>query len=298
MSIDSILLKTLENKFSQKGDTFRLRHEFKMNGDICTDRNKGPALTVTRDTGGWVWCCHRCSESGFIGDKFVNPDMTLKRIENIKVEKPKEEYMVKLPDDYNSMIRDKSHVIKKEIPFEAYSWLWKYGITEQDMLDYGFGWSDKHKMVILPLPSTDNRVLNGWIGRNVMDSDQKYHIQKPKGADRLYFSPACVDTESGNYNEKIILVEDCLSAIKVHKATGTKVIALLTTSVDEDLTLKLKKDDVYIWLDADALAKSVAMVTRFRQLGIKAKHIYTAKDPKCYNVVAINEIWKESIKCQ
>lgn len=293
MSIDTILLKTLESRFNQKGDTFRLKHEFKMNGDVCTDKSKGPAMTVTRDTGGWVWHCHRCNESGFIGDKFVNPNMTLKKIENIKTEKPKEEYIVKLPDDYNSMIRDKDHVIKKEIPFEAYSWLWKYGITEQDMLDYGFGWSDKYKMVILPLPSTDKRVLRGWIGRNVMDNDQKYHIQKPKGSDRLYFSPS---TEHGKFKEQVILVEDCLSAIKVYKAIKTKVIALLTTSIDEDLILKLKEDDVYIWLDADALAKSVAMVTRLRQLGIKAKHIYTAKDPKCYNVVAIKELWKECIE--
>ena len=295
MSIDATILKAMGDKFSTKGDSFRLKHEFKMDGSICTEPHKDPALTVTRDTDGWLWCCHRCNESGYVGDRFVNPDHTLKKLEYIKDPPvPKETYMVKLPDDYIGLVND-NLTLNETVPFEAHSWLWKYNITEKDMKDFGFGWSTIYQMVILPLHSTDPRVLKGWIGRRIFASDiiskqNKYHIQKPKGnKDRLYFTIKGKD-------DQIILVEDCISAIRVGKSTGITTTALLTTSIDEDMTRRLRGREVYIWLDADALAKSVAMVTRFRQFGIEAKHIYTSKDPKCYNSVAIKELWKEYIK--
>jgi len=284
----SIIFKALEDRFSQKGDSFKMKHEFKMNGEVCTDDSKGPAMSVTRDTTGWVWHCHRCKESGFIGDKFVNPVNTLKKL-NQKPSLPKETYIVKLPDDFIPLVNNHL-ILNKNIPFESHSWLWHYNITEKDMFDFGFGWSEKCQMVILPLYSSDIRVLNGWIGRKVLKKDEgnKYHIQKPKGnKERLYF------IVEGEDDGQIIIVEDCLSAIRVNRSTGITTIALLTTSIDEDMTRKLRGKEVYIWLDADALAKSVAMVTRFRQLGIKAKHIYTSKDPKCYNNVAIKELWNQ-----
>ena len=296
MSIDAIVLRAMETKCITKGQSFRMKHEFKMDGSVCTESHKDPAMTITRDTGGWVWHCHRCNESGYVGDKFVNPDSTLQKLDQIKdTIVPKVTYIVRLPDDFVPLVNDKlEHT--EGIPFEAHSWLWKYNITEKDMKDFGFGWSTIYNMVILPLKSSDSRVLNGWIGRRIFASDVlsekgKYHIQKPKGnKDRLYF------TIKGKENKKIILVEDCISAIRVNKSTEITTTALLTTSIDEDMTRRLRGREVYIWLDADALAKSVAMVTRFRQLGIEAKHIYTAKDPKCYNSVAIKELWKECIK--
>ena len=292
MSIKTIILKAVKSKFNTKGDSFRIKHEFKMDGSICTEAHKDPALTVTRDTNGWVWHCHRCSESGFIGDMFVDSETTLKKLDQIKEKGfiPKVTYICKLPDDFTPLVNENHTLNNDNVPFEAHSWLWKYNITEADMCEFGFGWSEKCQMVILPFYSSDKRVLRGWIGRKIMDtSSSKYHIQKPKGnKDRLYFT---VDGAKG----KTILVEDCISAIRVNKAIGVTTVALLTTSIDESLTRKLRGEEVYIWLDADALAKSVAMVTRLRQLGINAKHIYTSKDPKCYNSVAIKELWKECI---
>ena len=295
MDIKTVIIKAIGSKFNTKGDSFRIKHEFKMDGSICTEDHKDPALTVTRDTGGWGWHCHRCSESGYIGDMFIDSATTLKKIDQIKDPPiPKVTYIVKLPDDFIPLVNE-NLVHSEPVPFEAYSWLWKYNITEKDMHEFGFGWSTKCQMVILPLYSSDNRVLRGWIGRRIFASDVlsekgKYHVQKPKGnKDRLYFT---VDGSEG----KTILVEDCISAIRVNKSTGVTTTALLTTSIDESMTRKLRGEEVYIWLDANVLAKSVAMVARFRQLGINAKHIYTAKDPKCYNSVAIKEIWKESIK--
>ena len=295
MSIETIVLNAVKDKFNKKGDSFRMKHNFKMNGEVCTEPHKDPALCITRDTEGWVWHCHRCHESGFIGDRYINPDSTLKKIEYLKEKKPelpKETYMVQLPDDCTPLA-DYNYSPAKGIPFEAPHWLWKYNITERNMFDFDMCWSPKYEMVIIPLYSSDKRVLQGWVGRRIpqKDGQKKYHIQKPKGnKDRTYF------IIPGRGGTEVILVEDCLSAIRVHDATGLTTTALLTTSIDEDMTRRLQGKKVYVWLDADVLAKSVAMVSRFRQLGIEAKHIYTSKDPKCYNSVAIKEIWNDCNK--
>jgi hypothetical protein len=296
MSIETVVLRAVEKKFNKKGDSFRMKHEFKMDGSICTESHKDPALCITRETEGWVWHCHRCHESGFIGDRYVNPDSTVNKVKQLKEkepELPKESYIVKLPADFTP-IADYNGQLTDGIPFEAQKWLWQYSITEKDMFDFEFGWSPKYKMVILPLYSSDKRAFKGWIGRRVLDSEsKKYHIQKPKGnKDRIYFT---VGGGSGA-GTKVILVEDCISAIRVNSSLKITTTALLTTSINEALTRKLQGKEVYVWLDADVLAKSVAMVSRLRQFGIEAKHIYTSKDPKCYNSVAIKEIWNESNK--
>ena len=288
MSIETIILKAMESKFNTKGDSFRIKHEFKMNGAVCTESHKDPALVVTRDKNGWVWHCHRCAERGYIGDKYVSPDATYHKLRNLKEEElPKKSYVVKLPDDFVPLT-DYNYLLDPDVPFEAHSWLWKYNITEKNMFDFELGWSNKYKMVIVPLYNYLSR-LEGWIGRRVFDSkNKKYHIQKATGSKRMYF------TTGKNTAPTVVLVEDFLSAIRVYKATGVATTALLTTSIDEDLTRQLHGKEVYIWLDADALAKSVAMVARFRQLGIEAKHIYTTKDPKCYNDIAIKDLWRKA----
>ena len=293
MSIETIVLNAVKDKFNKKGDPFRMKHDLKMDGSVCTENHKSPALVITRDTSGWKWHCHRCSESGFIGDKFVNPDATVSKVKQIqKPETPHETYIVTLPHDFIPLVEkcgDQSYYIP-EVPFEAHSWLWNYNILGDKMEEFGFGWSQMYQMVILPLYSSDPRVLNGWIGRRILDKTKgKYHIQKPKGSlERLYFT-----VNSGTI--QTILVEDCVSAIRVNDATGITTTALLTTSIDEDLTRKLQGKEVYVWLDADALSKSVKMVSRLRAFGIKTKHIYTSKDPKCYNNVAIKGLWNDVI---
>jgi len=291
MCIENVVLRAMGNKCTKKGDSFRMKHEFKMNGSVCTESHKDPALVITRDTSGWVWHCHRCHESGFIGDRYVDPESTVNKVKQITEteELPQATYIVKLPDDFVPLVEKVSEggYYVPEVPFEAHDWLWQYNINEKEMLKFGFGWSNKYKMVILPLYSDDGQTFEGWLGRRVLDKmKNKYHIQKSKGnPNRLYF------TIKGS-GSSVILVEDCLSAIRVNDSLNVTTIALLTTSIDETLINKLRGKEVYVWLDADALSNSVAMVSRLRQLGIQTKHIHTTKDPKCYNNVAIKEIIK------
>ena len=89
----------------------------------------------------------------------------------------------------------------------------------------------------------------------------------------------------------VIVVEDCLSAIRVNDATGVTTLALLTTSIDNDLMRWFRGRHIYLWLDADALAKSIKYVQRMRALSIAAHHLHTPKDPKAYNSLFLTDLW-------
>jgi hypothetical protein len=289
------VIKTLKGLFPEVGATFKIKHEYKMNGDICSDNGKTPAMAVTRDTGGWKWFCHRCKESGFIGDTYNSPLDTTKKITTLgkEVDNSQSNIIPSFPPDFTPMINHNG-CTNVNVPFEAYSWLWKYGLKDEDLFEFGFGWSQKYKRVILPIFTRGNfGTLLGWVGRNVLDKEKaKYYIQKPKKSDRIYFTLE----GSADDDDKVILVEDCLSAIKLNKYLNVKTIALLTTSIDNNLINKLKGNKVFVWLDSDVLSQSVAMVSRLRQLGVSAYHIYTTNDPKCHNQTAMGSIWKESLK--
>lgn len=51
------------NKECAIGSTFKLNHEYKDTGEICS-KHKSNALAVTRTDWGWTWYCHRCGSKG------------------------------------------------------------------------------------------------------------------------------------------------------------------------------------------------------------------------------------------
>lgn len=100
------------------------------------------------------------------------------------------------------------------------------------------------------------------------------------GTDSLYryYSP-----ENSQKSERIVLVEDCLSAIAV-ASHGFPAIALLGTNVGDTVMEFLQnKPDVAIWLDRDAFAKGVELAKQNSWTCIT-----TRDDPKkCPNITEI-----------
>jgi len=79
-AISQTILDAVDGKFLQ-GDSFRMRHRFKANGDECTSLDKDPAMTVTRTSVGWIYHCHRCHMSGAVSTKNLNPIQTRARVD-------------------------------------------------------------------------------------------------------------------------------------------------------------------------------------------------------------------------
>ena len=290
--IADCILHAVGERFVQ-GDSFRIRHEFMDNGNICTPMDKDPAMVVTRVSNGWLFVCHRCHKQGMIPDVSLSPGRTRKRIEalkNIQVnEKVKE---VHIPSDIIFMAADDKEEMQGRpigVPWKAYHYLWKFGITGNMIPRYQIGWSDMWQRLIIPLYEYGNfgkeltYKMVGWVGRDVEykkgNKYPKWLTRSKKGKRRYFMAP-------GDENI-VVLVEDSISAMKVKEATGFTTIALLTTSIGDDLMRWLRDKIVYLWLDSDMLAHSVKTVSRMRGLGLNAKHIHTTKDPKEYNLLFI-----------
>ena len=297
MQLNSEILSEIGKRYTEKGSSFRIKHSNKRDGSVCTEPHKSPAMIVTKLANGWIWHCHRCLDNGFIADEVQSPEDTTKKIADIAKSNLNDSNVVSsgtnvtLPTDFQII----NNIWQSGT---AHKWLLKAQIT-QDLVDkYEIGWSNNYKRTIVPVFELDNdanKVLSGWIGRNDVDQNKsKYYTMKSTSTKRLYYWAPNFTTEDRlpSSMDTIILVEDCLSSIVVYESTGICTVALLTTSVDDEFILKYLKDaeKVLVWLDADALAKSVKIVSKLRQMNINAHQIYTTKDPKCYNNPSIKEI--------
>lgn len=86
-----------------------------------------------------------------------------------------------------------------------------------------------------------------------------------------------------------MLVEDCLSAIKI--ARQCDAMPLLGSGISNLKLSRLKPFYGFldVWLDADMLAKARTIKQRAEMIGFKSRVIYSPKDPKEYSNEEITE---------
>ena len=290
--IQQEILDAVGKKFMQ-GDKFKIRHKFRLDGTICTPDTKSPAMSVTRTSNGWLFCCHRCTAMGTIPDTDNSSGMTRQRLNALKdIPKDKESKKIKLPYDFKLLVENK---VQTNFYHPAVSWLWKYNVFCEDMERFGIGWSDSYERLIVPLYEynvteaeigetlvTFAKKLVGWVGRDVEDRAKGERAEKkiPKWLSRTEKGARRYFTAKGK--DKIVLVEDSISAMRVNMATSYTSIALLNASVNDDLMRKCSGSKVWLWLDPDMKKESIKTVSRMNQLGLHTKIILTEKDPKEY----------------
>jgi len=280
------------------GYTKRIMHPLREDGTECSASHGSgaEACSIYRKECGWYVHCFRCGLSAFYSDGWGDPASVKRKLKQIKSEPENESVaVVQLPEDFMLM-----QSVDSPVPINAWQWLWNGGLEDEDIFKYGIGYSPSYNRVIIPcrtygfLMPTKVYVhkLLGWIGREVqykskaertLHNCMKYLTKKSEAVKHLMFM-------APSTTMRVILVEDALSAIRINRATGFMVIALLTTYIPKKLMHKLQGHQVTVWLDGDMMAKSIGYVTQMNRLGIKAKYCITPKDPKNYNDVAIRNL--------
>jgi hypothetical protein len=260
----------------------------KIHHAACSE-GKDAALSVKHIAEGYVFHCFRCGFEGFIGNNKLPASQIVHAVRQLSVPAHMEMEDLEFPADAQSM---DSHPDDTDIPIEAYAWCWDGGITDFMIMKYGFAWSNSFYRVIIPIVDEEYN-LQGYIGRDVFRTEKnydtgKYILRKQAGLNkRIFFT--CHAPKS----TKVVVVEDPLSAIRVHLATGFETVALLNTHVGSEILREYMTYDMVIWLDDGQLANMVGVVARASEYGINATHISTLKDPKAYNDVAIRSYFKE-----
>lgn len=175
------------------------------------------------------------------------------------------------------------------LPQKALDWLGKYEITDLEMSSYGLRWNPKltnkqwdGETGALAMPVFDN-------GKVVCVSYRLFDADKTKSI-TIGYRPYTV--LKGEPQDSVVIVEDYVSAMKVSRVLPA--IPLLGSSLPDDALLRLSKShkSVYLWLDEDKLVDSMKIAKKAELLGLKARPIFTWKDPKEFTSTEIQEILK------
>ena len=244
----------------------------------CTTSNK---LWVIKSESGIAGYCNKCGSKGYkpvgvrsLDEIFKAPEAST---EDSLVTK------VVLPED----IETNPKLFHKD----ALMWLYSSDVRNQDILDYGIGYSPKLHRVIIPVYD-ENKELVMWQGRGLSDEQTKYYnVRGISKKDVVFYSwvqaseHVCIPNKN-----KLIVVEDALSVIRVGKHSPT--VALLGTSITISNILYLGTyDSVGFWLDDDQGGDDGA-VKAMRKLDMLTTcyRIRTDEDPKKLTNKQIEEV--------
>mgnify|MGYP003601508086 FL=1 len=158
------------------------------------------------------------------------------------------------------------------VPTHAHLWVLRAGITPESASEkYGFGWSDRSSRVIVPILH-DGQPTGLWTGRAIDGRKPKYLASKSASAAYWYWI---------KNNGPVCVVEDVLSAIRVHEA-GYNSLAVLGTTVGPTQATLLADYPVIGWFDGDKAGRNgfVKLRKALAPYGVNPKRIQTERDPK------------------
>lgn len=235
------------------------------------DKVTSHGFVVTRKRNGFSMWCHRCHTKYWYPVKSPSSNAILSELhrravgnkDNASVVTKK----VTLPSDFTA-----------DIPASGLLWLRTYGVNEDEIRRYHFGYSPRLDRLILPVFRDGELVF--WQGRNLSSdtSRPKYMNVRSQRSDIVLFV--------NNQTSKVVLVEDILSCLAVARA-GVSAVALLGSYVKMDLLRDVLADAdiacIKVWLDPDKRQEACKYAKQLRALGYSASPIVLAhQDPKCY----------------
>lgn len=161
-----------------------------------------------------------------------------------------------------------------EIPPKAIQWLNKFGITPNEIKDFGISFNvEQELLVLLKTPSY-------WQARTFGNQKVKY---LSKGSKPLTFY---------GKSDKLVCVEDILSAIKISRLSPDWCACpLLGSYMSKEFIQGIsgKFSTVVIWLDRDKAKEAVKTARMLRERGFNTSVVVSPKDPKEYSKGELSE---------
>jgi DNA primase len=168
--------------------------------------------------------------------------------------------------------------VSQDIPKPAMQWLLSYGITPNEINDFRIGWNDDAQLLVLV------KTPDYWQARTFGNHKVKY---MSNGIKPLTFY---------GYADKIVCVEDILSAIKISRLSPEFcALPLLGSSMSEEVIQRLsgRFKSVVIWLDRDKANEAIKIARNLKQRGFNSSVVISPLDPKEYSKGELSE-WLKS----
>lgn len=193
--------------------------------DAGTDTKE--RLYIKRAPDGWLFYCHHCGKKGYYRLK----DVMHRAMGTAAYEAP-------TPPASEIVTRlERCHydVAVTRWPPEARLWWYSYEMEDHDAYAHAVQWVPSYRRLFMKAGGT-------WVGRSF--TDKRRYVSYRQDASPAMFINDLRAT-------KVVIVEDVVSAYKVHKA-GFNVLALLGTSISDAEIVAIKHyPSVRIWLDND-----------------------------------------------
>jgi hypothetical protein len=181
--------------------------------------------------------------------------------------------------------------ISSDLPLRVKAWLRKYGISDNEISHFQFGWNPQTESLVFPIWNAEKTKLffrqERYFGNKVgVPKYITYGEKKDRlGIIRNNLTPGT-----------IILVEDFISAIKVARLCTSA--PLLGSSIPAEALRSLSErfKIVRVWLDMDKATKSLQEASRAFGLFPSVGTILTKYDPKEYTTEEIKQYLIESLK--
>lgn len=173
--------------------------------------------------------------------------------------------------------------ISIDYPSSAIEWVFSYGLTLDDLHNHNFLWSEYYQRLIYPIWQGEDIIF--WTGRYFgKDIKQSKWLNKGSPKDIVH----CINKHAN----KIIVVEDIISAIKIINAVNDcGVLVLFNSHNPVSKLLKVGKNKQYfLWLDNDKFRESIFFAREAVGHGLDIKTITSEHDPKDETFTSIKRI--------
>lgn len=172
-----------------------------------------------------------------------------------------------------------------DIPIPGVLWVSKGGLHVDHVRRLGWGWSEKHQRVIMPVYDGDKlvavqaRAVHSWM--------------KPKYLSQMWSGPRAVFKAGDRHTGTLVLTEDMLSAARVSKVTDAW--SLLGTNLMPAVIQRLADTGytgIRLWLDDDEAGHNARkkIMRTLGAVGIEVTAIVSDRDPKHHSLQEIKDL--------
>lgn len=239
--------------------------------DCPAGKDTKSRLFIKRRPECYLFYCHHCSQRGY----YRTDDKLLRVGEAKTVDVESETESVReLALSLNTL---SGTVTVKSWPIEAQLWWLSYGLTQEDATNNLVQWYGDRLWL--------NAGGTAWQGRSFDPKHHKYlTVVLNKRMPAIFLSDVST--------RKLVIVEDIVSAYKVHKA-GYNVMCLMGTTLQSHHTdYATKYSKIKVWLDNDVAGTLSATIIHKKLNGLVTKGVdyVSFKQPKEASFKEIKEL--------
>ncbi len=179
----------------------------------------------------------------------------------------------------------------------ALAWCKKYEITVEQLLKETIYYSAARDQLIFGFET--NGQLIAYQARNLNPVSKGKRYYTCGDVNSLLPIYHCRNSLPGTINSRrLVLVEDCLSAIKVAytEGLGADAMCLLGSGISRQKLSRLRPfyDVLDVFLDPDMWHKSLNIVHQAQLLGFKARPVQADRDPKELSYLELKDLLQQS----